>query len=364
MESRFHGERDLLEQANDFERVVKASEKYCDAGQRLSRILSVFFGMKSAFLVCRSLGPEDNDHREAAMDGAGDFEEQPTLLKFDTVHSALQKLAAAVASNDGGAAMSALEEMGVFALCPIPDEQLSRMERLAGTVSGRARLVFLVELSLFAVELGDFDAARKYVTEAWGLAPSGWELYNFSILEGFFALEAGKTEKAVQYLERSLRACQTDEHTLINCGLRPPNFLLARKLFELGTRGAVIKHLVDCKNVWQRSWIPLDEWINLIESGQTPDFDSEGLRGMSLPSCRLDLQWMRARSLESKKGSSLAAPNSKSPAEVVAAKERLLADVDRHISAKVKDAISYLDKGPVTPPDQPPSNPKEPGPSE
>jgi tetratricopeptide (TPR) repeat protein len=343
MVSRFHGERELLEQADDFERVVKASEKYCDASQQLSRILSLFFGMKSAFLVCTSLGPKDNDHREAAIDGAGDIEERATLPKFDTVHSALQKLAAAVASNDRAAAKSALEEMGVFTLCPIPDAQLSRMERLAGTVSGRARLVFLVELSLFAAELGDFDTARKYVSEAWGLDPSGWELYNFSILEGFFALRDGKTEEAVQYLEKSLRACLTDEQTLINCGLRPPNFLLVRKLFELGARGAVLKHLVDSKNVWQRSWIPLDKWINLIESGQTPDFDSEGLRGMSLPSCRLDLQWMRARSLASKKGPSQAGPNSKSPAEVVAAKEKLLADVDRHINAKVNDAIRYLD---------------------
>jgi hypothetical protein len=363
MKSRLRGERELLEQAEDFERVVKASEKYGDSKSQLSRILSAFFAMKSAFLVCASLEP--NERREAAMDGTRDvweFVEPGSLPKLNIVHNAVQKLVAAVASNNRTAAMSAVEEMGIFALCPVPEEQLQRMERLAGNVSSRARLVFLVELSLFAAEREKFDAVRKYVAEAWSLIPNGWELYNFCIFEGLFALEDGKTDDAVSYLEKALRACLTDGQTLLNCGLRPPNFLLAQKLFERGARGAVLKHLAECKNVWQRSWMPMDEWINLIESGKAPDFDgSEGLKGMSLPSCRLDLQWMRARALESEKGPSPAGPNRKSPVEVVAEKEKLLSDADRHISRRVNDAISYLDKELDAPPDQPSSNPSESG---
>jgi hypothetical protein len=366
MESRSFNERELLEQATDFERVVKASARYCDNGSRLSRLLSTLFAMKSAFLVRASLGPRD-DLGEAATSGrAAVWEsiEQRGLPELSEVHRAVQQLAAAVASNNRVEVIQTLEAMGIFDLCPVPGEQLSSMEHLAGNVSGRARLVFLVELLLFAAEVADFNAMKKYVSEAWGLTPSGWELYNLCIFEGLFALEAGNLDEAVQFLEKSLRACQTDEHTLIGCGLRPPNFRLAQKLLDGGLRSTVLRHLVACKTVWQRSWIPIDEWINLIEDGQVPNFDSaEGLRGMSLPSCRLDLQWMRARSLDAAK---VAGPPAiaRPLEEVVAAKQELLADVDRHISAKVKNAIGYLDQGLDNPPEQAPSNPVDPGDAE
>jgi hypothetical protein len=354
MKSRTFNARELLEQADDFERVIKAGEKYCDVRSRVSRLLCALFAMKSAFLIRRSLGSAD-DLCEVAKDGVGDAWEtieQQGLPGLDTVHSAVQKLRGGVASSNRVATVSALEEMGVFALCPIPSEQLWRMERLAGNVSGRARLVFLVELMLFAGELDNFDAVRKYVSETWGLVPSGWELYNLCVFEGLFALEAGNLDEAVQFLGRALRACQTDEHTLISCGLCPPNFILAQRLFERGAHGATLRHLVDCKTVWQRSWMPVDKWINLIGHGQTPDFDDcEGLKSMSLPSCRLDLQWMRARALASAKEPSPAVP-SRSLAEVVAAKEEFLADVDRHISTKVNDAIRYLDSDEAESPDR------------
>ncbi len=367
MESRSFNARELLEQAEDFERVIKASERYCDAGSRLSRLVCTLFAMKSAFLVRRGMGSTD-ELGHAATDELGDARkptEEGDLPGLDAVHSAVQKLAAALESNSRVAVASALEEMGIFALCPIPDEQLRRMEELAGNVSGRARLVFLVELSLFAAELENFDAVKKYVAEAWDFAPSGWELYNLHIFEGLFALEAGNLNEAVRFLEESLSACQTDEHTLIRCSLLPPNFILARRLFERGARNVVREHLVACKIVWRHSWMPTEKWIDLIESGQTPDFDgSEGLTGMSLPSCRVDFQWTRARALAAAKEASSEAPSTRPLAEVVAAKENFLAEVDRHINAKVKDAISYLDHGLDAPPTKPPSNPTAPSDTE
>jgi hypothetical protein len=60
----------------------------------------------------------------------------------------------------------------------------------------------LVELSLFAIELGDFDRTSKYVAEARALDPSAWELYNLCILEGLLALNVGKTYEAIQYLDK------------------------------------------------------------------------------------------------------------------------------------------------------------------
>jgi hypothetical protein len=347
MESRLDKEQKLLGAVRDFEGVVESSVRLCKSGERLAHVMSVFFGMRAAFSIRASLGRTDGDLPEAGTDGPRgvcDYVEQESLPALDAVRTAAEKLAAAVASDNCPATVSALEEMGVFALCPIPAEQLSRMERLAGFVSGRARLIFLVELSLFAVELGDFDAASKYVTQAWAFDPSAWELYNLCVLEGLFALNAGKTREAVERMEQSIDACQVDEHASLNCGVRAPNFLLAQRLFERGERIAVLRHLLDCKNVWQLSWMSMDKWIHLIESGKTPDFQGcEAVKGMNQPSYKLDMQWMRARSLEEAKGPAPARRKSKSPAQVVAARKRLLEDCQRQMSAIVKKGIEYLD---------------------
>src|SRR5208282_1077271 len=204
-------------------------------------------------------------------------------------------------------------------------------------------------------------AARKYVAEAWGFDPSAWELYNLCVLEGLFALDAGRTRDAIQWLEKSINACQTDEHTSLYCGVRPPNFLLVQRLFEQGERVAVLRHLTQCRNVWQLPRMPMGTWIDLIERGEAPDFQEAGFaNGMNQPSCRLSLQWMRARSLDSAKGTRPARSNSKSPEEVVAARKKLAEDLNRYIGGRVSDTISYLDKELYAPPDQPPSTPSKP----
>jgi hypothetical protein len=346
MESGYYEEHPLLGAVRDFKGVVESSERLCKSGERLAHVMSVFFGMRAAFSIRASLGLRNGDLPAAATDGARGCNdvEQESLPALAAVRSATPKLAAAAASDHSAATVSALEEMGVFALCPIPDEQLSRMERLAGFVSGRARLIFLVELSLFAVELGDFDAASKYVTQAWAFDPSAWERYNLCVLEGLFALNAGKTREAVECMEKSIDACQVDEHASLNCAVRAPNFLLAQRLFERGERIAVLRHLLDCKNVWQFSWMSMDKWIHLIESGKTPEFQGcEAVKGMNQPSYKLDMQYMRARSLEEAKGPSPAWRKSKSPAEVMAARKRLQEDWQRQMSAIVKKGIEYLD---------------------
>src|SRR5712691_7225618 len=164
MKSGTYNEGELLEHANDFERVINASWKYCDLKSRLSFLLSMLFAMKSAFLLRSSSGSCD-DLDQLRTPVVGDDSESVArtgIPELNIVHRAVQKLAAAVASNSHVTAIGALRDMGVFALCPILDEQLCRMERLVKNVSGRPRLVFLVELSLFAAELGDFDAVRRY----------------------------------------------------------------------------------------------------------------------------------------------------------------------------------------------------------
>ena len=288
-----HGGNELLEAATDFELVVKSSEMYCDSSKRHSQILSLFYGMWSAFKVSMSLGRPEGNLPETATDdeaGEGDYVELVCLPTLHTVRSAREKLVTAVASNSWSETMNALSEMRIFALCPVSGDQMSRMERLASNVSGRARLVFAVELALFALEIRDFTAVRRHVTEAWDLNPSAWELYSLCVLEGLFALEAGKAREAIQWLEKSMDACQTDEHTSIRCGIRPPNFLLVQRLFEQGERVAVLSHLIQCRNVWQLPRMPMEGWINLIECGKKPDFQPSGfVKGLNQPSCRLSL---------------------------------------------------------------------------
>ena len=338
----------MLAAVRDFESVVESSEKFGDSSRGLSRILSQFFAMRAAFSIRAAVAPWAGTFREGVADAPSGGWDRPgpgSLPTIDIVRGATRQLFASVESNHGVGIVHALEDMGVLALCPALGEHLSRMERLAGNVSGRARLVFLVELSLLAVRLGHLDAASGYVSEAWSLGPSEWELHNLYVLEGLFALHAGKIRAAIQCLNESIDACQVDEHVSLNCGVRAPNFTLAEKLLERGERVEVLRYLVQCKNVWQSPRMQIGKWVELIESGATPDFQGcEVIKLMNLSSYMLDKQWMRARFLEAAREPSPASPNSKSPEEVVAARKRLLEDCERHISAKVKAEIEYLDE--------------------
>jgi len=338
----------LLAAVRDFELVVESSEKFCDSSRRLSRILSQFFAMRAAFSIRAAVALWAGNLHKGAADapsGRWDCPEPGGLPTIDIVRRATRQLSAAVASNHGVGVVDALEDMGVLALCPVLGEHLSRMERLAGNVSGRARLVFLVELSLLAVRLGHFDAASRYVSEAWSLDPSEWELYNLYVLEGLFALNAGRIRVAIQCLNESIDACQVDEHDSLNCGVRAPNFTLAEKLLEHGEQVEVLRYLLQCKNVWQSPRMQIGKWVELIESGATPAFqECEVIKLMNMSSYMLDKQWMRTRSLESSKGPSIAVPSRRSPEEVVAARKRLMRDCEDYISARVMERIRYLEE--------------------
>jgi hypothetical protein len=365
MESPSHEEREPRAILTDYQLVIEAGENCCDRNEQLGRILSTFFAMRSAYLLRVRLGVGTNDQLEGAKGLAGnqggDLDEFffPTFL---AVGNAAQKLAFALEVNDRVSIRSSLEEMGVFVLCPFPERQLSEMERLLGPVSGRPRLVFLVELALFAIELGKMDEARRYVSDAWELNPSGWELYNACMIEGLFAVDAGVLSDAVRWLEESVNACQRDEGTSLNCGLRAPNFRLVQKLFDRGERDAVLNHLANCKNIWQRSWMPMGQWISMIKSGLTPDFQgSEAIKAMNLPSCRLALQWMRACSLASEIVPVSSGMKSKSPTEVLAAREKLMERGIVLLNRRIMESISYLESKLDNAPDTETSGPEKQG---
>jgi hypothetical protein len=311
----------------EFEKVVELSERLSARGDRVTSMLCMFYAMWSAFVIRLCFGKCKGRGTEEAKDGT--LKENsllaPGLPRLDVVRKAVQEFVAATTADDRSGMSNALQDMRVFALCPVPKEHLSRMELIAERVAGRARTIPLVELSLFAVELEDYERAIKYAAEAHTFDPGSWELYNLCVVGGLIALNARKHHEAIEYLNESIRACQRDEHTSLSCGIRVPNLALAEKLLQSGYRVEVLRHLLECKDVWQFLRVKIDKWISLIEAGEAPDFGGAGvLRAISY---RLQMQWLRAYSLSLEKEPGVAAR--KSPAEVMAGRDRLRAEYRR-----------------------------------
>jgi hypothetical protein len=259
--------------------------------------------MKHAYLIRACIGKAfgaelgDVSDYEALEDRFGDRRRLPTS---DEAKSPARKLFPAVASGDTGRILSALEGMGVLALCPIPKQQFSRMERIAQQVIGRARVVFLVELSFFAAEIEDYARASKYTSEAHEFNPVGWELYSLSVIEGLAALNDGKVDEALWFLDKSISACLTDENSCLMCSMSPANFLLAEKLLERGERNEVLRHLLYSKSVWGILGPHIEEWIRLIEGEGRPDFTAGGhWLCTNPPGARLAMQRRHARFIDS-----------------------------------------------------------------
>jgi hypothetical protein len=314
----------------DFEEVIKASERLSAKGTRLSAILGTFFAMWCAFRVRRSIEVCEGDGIKKPVEGGANdsqLEENTALPNPGVVHSAGEDLIAATISKDFDATARALAGMGVLDLCPIISRQFTRMELVARSMPGRAQLIPLVELSLFAVDAGEFERAAKYAAECRGFDPAAYELYCLCVVEGLIAMNAGQDREAIRYLERAMGVCQRDEYASLACGVRGPNLALVEKLLDGGHRVEVLKHLLECKNVWQSLRPQIDVWISLIEGGERPNFhESPTLRSMNEPACRLIMQYSRARALEEGSSVGLATPQSSvpmSPAEVMARRERL-----------------------------------------
>jgi len=215
--------------------------------------------------------------------------------------------------------------MGVTALCPVMSEQLARIELVARSVPGRAQLVLLVELSLFAAEIGDYARASEYVSEARALGPSGYELYNVCTVEGLIAESLGLRDEAIRLLENAVKACLRDEYTSLTCGVRGLNLMLVEKLLDHGEVGEVRKHLRECKDIWQSFRVQIGGWVGLIDEGVRPNFQDCGtLQAMNEPGFRLLMQYARARFIENEPSQSDSRVKpTMSPAEIAEKREKL-----------------------------------------
>lgn len=335
----------LCAAVREFEKVIHSGEQLCRRGDDATRILCIFYAMWSAFAVRAILESYSWNQIEVTTDGsrteAPSLKDGSPLLGSDVVQAAGREFTNAVMSDNAEGIRTSLEHMGVFALCPYPEQQASRMALVAANSTPCVRLILLVDLSLLAIELGDYYRASKFATEAHSLNPTSWELYNLCVIEGQIALNAGNNREALQFLDKSMGACQWDEYASLACGTRVPNLSLVEMLLHGGERVEVVRHLLQCKNVWQSLSSQIDEWISVIEKGGTPDFRGTGvLKGSVKFSYRLKAQWMRACSLTSTEEPRSITP--KSPEEVLAGRERLRAGYKRHQDAaarRQKDAL-------------------------
>lgn len=317
-------ETELSRAVKDLEGVLRASERLRRKGTRLAAILSTFFAMLCAFRIRRNIeAPDAIEKPQDTMAAESESEERWPLPTSDAVHDTGGRLMAAVVSKDYDGAVSMLSEMGVIELCPIMSQQFTRMELVARSARGRGQLIPFVEVSLFAAEIGDFERAAKYVIEARSFNPTAYELYNLLVVEGLIALDRGQEGNAIQFLKQSIAACQSDEYASLACGVRALNLMLVEKLLDGRHRVEVLRHFLECKNVWQSFRAQIDVWVSLIEGGERPNFqESSMLRSMNEPACRLVMHYSRARALE--EGEATAQPTlSMSPVEVLARRERL-----------------------------------------
>jgi hypothetical protein len=257
---------------------------------------------------------------------------QPVELPdVNAVQGGANRLLSAARSSDQSGVSEALAEMGVLALCPAMPDQMTRIESVARSVPGRTRLIPLVELSLFATEIGDYARANEYTAEARSLDPSGYELYNICTVEGVIAQSLGLHDEATKLLESAVRACLHDEYTSLACGVRGLNLMLIQKLRDFGKVAEVRKHLCECKNIWQSFRVQIGGWVSLIDEGVRPNFhECMTLQAMNEPGFRLLMQYARARHIdkEPSRTDSMVRPTM-SPTEIAIRREKLREEYKR-----------------------------------
>ncbi len=319
----------LCKAINSFQGLLKLRKRL---GPRngVAAQLGMLFAMWCAFKVRRHLG---FDHRTYPTK----LTEPAELLDVEAVQEAATRLLAAAKSKDQAGMSTALADMGVSALCPVISEQIARMESVARSVPGRAQLVPLVELALFAAEIGDYASASKYCSEARGFDPSAYELYNICTVEGLIAESLGLHDEAIKLLDSAVRACLRDEYTSLTCGVRGWNLMLVEKLLERGKVAEVRKHLCECKDIWQSFSVQIGGWVSLIDEGVRPNFqDSVTLQAMNEPGFRLLMQYARARFIEDEPSQtdSMVKPTM-SAAEIAEKRKKLREEYRRNMNGQV-----------------------------
>lgn len=322
----------LAEEAAEFLNTATILRRF-DGHVRVFPPLQRLYLMRAAYWIRKSVSFDVVGDAQSFSSGPLDKVVNPT---FEVMYESYRRLLVAYRFSDQVTLDSALQEMGVPELCPSLNNQLERMEQLVEHREPFARLILHLELALFALELGIEGTAKFHAQQAWMLNPIGWERYTVCTLQGFFEACVGNVVSALHWLEESISACFSDETVLIECGVLPPNLRLAQKLFSIGQQIPVIDYLLACKDVWRSKSMPFAEWVQEIETGEEPNFEaSEVVLELSRPFHRLDLLSKRLCAPSTARPGGDQPYIKKSRQEVLIARERRLAEVERTLN-KIK----------------------------
>lgn len=147
--------------------------------------------------------------------------------------------------------------------------------RLAAAQTIEARFEVLPGAAHEALQVGDFDKAVAYGTEALELAESFKASWNYGnaihrghLLLGEVALQKGDVTGAGKEL---LLAAETPGSPQLDSF--GPSMALAKKLLELGQKEIVLEYLQKCREFWKMDYDRLEQWSTEIKSGKTPAFE-------------------------------------------------------------------------------------------
>jgi hypothetical protein len=332
-------DRDLARAILNFESVLKSCKRICKSGNSVARAFSRLYALKTVHMILASIAltiKVDIDAVIARSHSRNVFDMQMSLPDDAVVHSLSPSLIDATMSSDGDGIFSALEKMGILALYAVPERQLGRLEIISSHLAGQPRLIFFVELAIFAAELGDLQRAGKYAIEARTLAPRASELHDLYSIEGLIALHEGDCARAAACLEQSIDVCFTNEYACMSCGARAPNFMLAEKLLEQGGRDSVLKFLTESEGIWATHRRGLTKLINDVRSSEIKELRAPGLLGaMGRPPVRmLDVYARACLSGEEPRTSRYVAR-----ADVVADRDKLRDEYRRTMGTAIKGKL-------------------------
>jgi hypothetical protein len=219
-----------------------------------------------------ALWPEEIEAARGLAQAEDTLSLQSVLPSLEVVRRGVPKFLDAVRLHNGSKTVKALQEMGILRLCLPPLQQFDRLEFIVGCVVGRARLIPLVELAIFAAEQGAYARAKKCITEAHILGPDPPELHCLLTAAGMVALNSGEMGAAKECLLESVRVCQEDDFASVSCGVIGFSTILAEKLLNHGERQTVIAYLTACQIVWSHQRKEIDAWIRAIYAGENPEF--------------------------------------------------------------------------------------------
>ena len=147
-------------------------------------------------------------------------------------------------------------------------------QRLADATSPEARFSALGKAAMSRFEAGDFEEARKHISDLHEMLPSFEDDYEYQraaeavhIVLGRLALHAGDIESTKRHLMEAGRTGEAP--TMSSFG---PNMSLARDLLLVDENQVVLEYFDSCRKFWEFGADRLDEWAAYVKAGLFPDF--------------------------------------------------------------------------------------------